>query len=283
MNRASRSEAVKPVSNNAVSQDLAYMLVLGSVILGFARHAPSVGGLLNDELRTLDLSSKSFDQFVDFFFNRDIVSDKDLFDYFLTDVAGEHYEDAVPSSPVILVKYMTRLFSEFGEIANKYSLAQADQAIWGMLASRHSLHEFLFDASVPLPNRLGCIRSIYSVYSDFVGLLEVDPDPHLSGLWMLWDLVLHGFWMPPKPFVPGTYSGDASKLDAESHVLLDAMFDTLKRILDLPHREAQRCALHGLGHLHHPAVRDTIQRYIDANKSEFPLAWLEQCRDGAVL
>jgi hypothetical protein len=70
---------------------------------------------LNNELRDLDLSSKSFDQFVDFFFNRDIVSAKELFDYFLTDVAGEHYEDAVPSSPVILVKYMTKLFSEFGD------------------------------------------------------------------------------------------------------------------------------------------------------------------------
>jgi hypothetical protein len=99
---------------------------------------------LTDELKSLDLSSKSFDQFVDFFFNRDVVPVKDLFDYFLTDVEGEHYEDAVPSSPVILVKYMTRLFSEFCQIAIKYSLAQVDQAIWGMFsANRQSLHEFL--------------------------------------------------------------------------------------------------------------------------------------------
>ena len=65
--------------------------------------------------------------------------------------------------------------------------------------------------------------------------------------------------------------------------MLDVMFETLKGILDLPQREAQRCALHGLGHLLHPAVRDTVQRYIDANKSDFPLAWLEHCRDGTVL
>jgi hypothetical protein len=238
---------------------------------------------LTDELKNLDLSSKSFDQFVDFFFNRDVVPDKEQFEYFLTDLAGERYDEAVPSSREILVKHMTKLFSEFGPIANKYSLAQVDQAVWGILGANLRLYEFLFDASVPLPDRLECIRSMYYVYSDFVAQLETEPDPDLSGFLMWWDLVLHGFWTPPKPYVAGTYRGDASKLDAESRVLLDVMFETLKRILDLPHREAQRCALHGLGHLHHPAVRDIVQRYIDTNKSDFRLAWLEQCRDGVVL
>jgi len=99
---------------------------------------------------------------------------------------------------------------------------------------------------------------------------------------MWWDLILEGFWRLPRPFVPGTYRGDASKLDSESRALLDAMFETLKRILDLPCIEAQRCALHGLGHLHHPGVRNTVQHYIDARKSELDLAWLERCRDGTV-
>ena len=237
---------------------------------------------MHDELKNLDLSSKTFDEFVEFFFARRVVSDKEQFDYFLTDLAGEQYDEAVPSSPAVLVKHMTKLFSEFGQIANKYSLAQVDQAVWGILGEKLRLYEFLFDTSVPLPNRLECIRSMYCVYSDFVAKSEADPDPDLSGFWMWWDLVLHGFWTPPRPFVAGTYRGDASKLDSESRVLLDVMFDTLKRILDLPHRETQRCALHGLGHLHHPGVHDTVQRYMDANKSEFPLAWLEQCRDGTV-
>ena len=239
--------------------------------------------MLTDELKVLDLSAKSFDQFVKFFFNREVVPDEQQFDYFLTDLAGEHYDEAAPSSPTILVEHMTKLFSEFGPIASKYSLAQVDQAVWGILGGRLRLHEFLFDATIPLPERLECIRSMYHVYSDFVAKLETDPGPELSGFEMWWDLVLGGFWIPPKPFVPGTYRGDVSKLDQESRVLLDVMFETLKRILDLPHREAQRCALHGLGHLLHPAVRDTVQGYIDANKSDIPLAWLEHCRDGTVM
>jgi hypothetical protein len=241
------------------------------------------GGSLTDELKVLDLSAKSFDQFVEFFFNREVVPDEEKFHLFSIDLAGKHYDEAVPSSPVILVKHMTKLFSEFGPIANGYSLAQVDQAVWGILGANLRLYEYFFDASIPLPDRLECIRSMYHVYSDFVAKSEIVPDPNLSGFWMWWDLILHGFWTPPKPFIPGTHVGDASKLDEESRALLNVMFETLKRILDLPHREAQRCALHGLGHLLHPAVRDTVQGYIDANKSDLPLAWLEHCRDGTVL
>jgi hypothetical protein len=237
---------------------------------------------MNDELKNLDLSSKTFDEFVEFFFARRFVPDDEQFHYFSTDLEGQEYDEAVPSSPPILVGYLTRLFSEFGHIAPQYSLAQVDQGIWGILGANLRLYELVFDASVPLPDRLECIRSMYYAYSDFVAKLEANPDPSFSGFFMWWDLLLHGFWTPPKPFVAGTYRGDASKLDAESRVVLDVMFETLKRILDLPQTETQRCALHGLGHLHHPNVRDTVQHYIDSINSEFSLAWLEQCRDGTV-
>jgi hypothetical protein len=236
-----------------------------------------------DEFKNLDLSSKSFDQFVAFFFSREVVPDEEQFDYFLTDLAGQEYDEAVPSSPAILVEHMTKLFSEFGQIASKYSFAQVDQAVWGILGENLRLYEFLFDVSVPLPIRLECIRSMYWVFSDFVAKMKGAPDPGAGGFFMWWDLILHGFWAAPKPFLDRTYAGDASKLDSESRILLDAMFDTLKRILELPHSETQRCALHGLGHLHHPQVRNTIQHYIDSNESGLPLAWLEQCRDGSVL
>ena len=238
---------------------------------------------MTDELRNLDLSSKSFDHFVEFFFSRRVVQDQEQYDYFFIGLAGEKYDEAVPSSPAILVTHMTKLFSEFGQIGTKYSLAQVDQAVWGILGEKLRLYEFLLETSVPLANRLECIRSMYCVFSDFVAKSKADSYPDLSGFSMWWDLILHGFWTPPRPFVPGTYRGDVSKLDSESRALLDVMFETLKRILDLPHTEAQRSALHGLGHLHHPMVRDTVQQYMDAKKSEFPLEWLEECRDGSVM
>jgi hypothetical protein len=172
------------------------------------------------------------------------------------------------------------LFSEFGQIANRYALGQVDQAVLGILGANLRLHEFIFDTSVPLRNRLACIRSMYCVYSDFVSHLQTELSSELSGFFMWWDLILHDFWTTDKHIVPRTWKGDASKLDSDSRVLLDAMFETVKRILGLPDKESQRSALHGLGHLDHPEVRDTVQKFIDTHKSDLKLEWLEQCRDG---
>lgn len=238
---------------------------------------------MDSEWKVLDLSSQSFEEFVEFFFDRMVVSDQEQYDYFLTDLTGQRYDEAIASTPSVLVDNMTQLFSGFGQIATRYSLAQVDQAVWGMLAGNLRLYEFLFDTSVPLANRLECVRSMYYVFSDFVAAADLKPDPELSGFFMWWDFVLHGFWSPPRPFIAGTYRGDPSRLDSESRVMLDALFETLKRILDLQHTEAQRCALHGLGHLYHPDVRETVQHYIRANKSELSLTWLEQCREGTVM
>jgi hypothetical protein len=237
---------------------------------------------LTDE-KNLDLSGKSFNEFVEFFFRRELVPDDEQYEYFSTDLAGERYDEAEPSSPTIVVRHMTKLFSEFGSIAPKYSLGQIDQGVWGILGPNLGLYELVFVDSVPLQDRLECIRSMYHVYSDFVAMSEAEPDPKLSGFYMWWDLLLHGFWTIDRPVFRGTYRGDASKLDTDSRIMLDAMFETLTRILSLPHAEAQRCALHGLGHLQHPDVHDTVQHYIDANKSDLPLAWLKECRGGSVL
>jgi hypothetical protein len=85
---------------------------------------------------------------------------------------------------------------------------------------------------------------------------------------MCWDLILHGFWFQPKLFGQHTQVGDVSKLDTESRLLLDKMFETLKKILGLPDPRTQGYALHGLGHLHHPAVRETVQEFVGNHKAE---------------
>jgi hypothetical protein len=239
---------------------------------------------LDDEPRDLDLSSLTFDEFAAFFFARKVVPDDEQFDYFLTDLHGEKYFESVPSSPEILVNHLTKLFSEFGQIGSKYTLAQVDQGIWGMWGANLRLYEFLFVSSVPLESRLSCIRSMYHVYSDYVSQLEREPDPKIeSGIYMWWDLILHGFWDSSRPVIAGTWRGDASKLDAESRVLLDVLFETLTGILAIPNHASQLSALHGLGHLYHPQVHDAVQRFIDTNPPGFSLKWLEQCRDCNVM
>ena len=238
----------------------------------------------NDELRDLDLSSMSFEEFTEFFFAREVVPDEEQYDYFLTDLRGEKYFESIPSSPEVLVNHLARLFSEFGQIASKFTLAQVDQGIWGMWGANLRLYEFLFISSVPLESRLNCIRSMYHIYYDYVSQLEREPDPEIeSGIYMWWDLILHGFWDSSRPVIAGTWQVDASKLDAESLVLLDVLFETLTQILAIPNRASQQSALHGLGHLYHPRVHDAVQRFIDMNPSGFSLKWLEQCRDCNVM
>jgi hypothetical protein len=237
-----------------------------------------------DGLRDLDLSSLPFDEFAAFFFGRAVVPDEERYDYFLTDLRGEKYYESVPSSPEVLVKHLTKLFAQFGQTAGRYTLAQVDQGIWGIWGANLRLYELLFEPSIPLQQRLDCIRSTYHVYSDYLSKLEREPDPEIeSGFYMWWDLILHGFWDSSRPTITGTWRGDASKLDAESRLVRDVLFETLTRILAIPNRSCQQSALHGLGHLYHPLVHHAVQRFIDTNPTGFSLKWLEQCRDCNVL
>lgn len=159
-------------------------------------------------MSTLDLSSKDFQEFAAFVLARDVVADEQQFHYFLQDP----YDEAVLSRPEVIVGHRTRLFSEFGRIAPKYSLSPLNQGMWGIFGENLRLYELLWDPSIPSEQQIQCIRSMYSVYFQSTG-----------------------------------------------------------------------DALHGLGHLHHPAVRETVQKFIDTHQGELTeqgLRWVEQCRDG---
>jgi hypothetical protein len=232
--------------------------------------------------RNLDLSSKSFDEFVEFLFDREVIKPDPPNGYVVPDLlrVGECYDEAVPSSPETVVEYMRKLFYEFGCIAPKYSLAQVDQGIWNLLGEPMALHSLLWESSIPIAQRLECIHSMYYVYADFVAKSEVEE--MVTCFYMWWDLLGDAFWFQPKLYAAGIKQGEVAKLDAESRALADEIVETLSRILELPDHRTQRCALHGFGHIHHPSGREQVQKFIDTNRatwSEHDLKWLEQCRD----
>jgi hypothetical protein len=235
------------------------------------------------ELKNLDLSVKSFEEFVQFFFARRPVPDDQQFEYYSHDLAGVKYDEFKPSSPKVVVHYMTRLFSNFGTIAPAYSLAQVDQAVWGMFGENLRLYEFLWNRAIELEDRLRCIRSMYFVFSDFVGRNEVAEAETAFSMW--WDLFLFSFWvdMDLKNGRGRTY--DISVLDADERTVVDTAFETLTRVLSLADLASQFAALHGLGHLHHPDVSEAVQGYIDKHKGEFTperLDWIQRCKDGRI-
>ena len=184
--------------------------------------------------------------------------------------------------------------NNFAAISREYSLGQLNQALWAIISLDFDLVQNLWDNSVPLRDRIDCIRSMYVVYSDFVAKSEAFPLENIFDMW--WDLVAQSFWSQPDFFDRSALrkgkalkridTGEVSKLDGDSRALLDAMLETLRRILELPDRRTQKFALHGLGHLHHPGVRDLVQRYIENNRDGLApddLKWMERCRDGKVM
>ena len=68
--------------------------------------------------------------------------------------------------------------------------------------------------------------------------------------------------------------------------MCEILCHTLSKILQIPHRGCQICALHGFGHLHYSKASDIVQKYIDAHRNELSseeLLWVEGCRDGTVM
>jgi hypothetical protein len=239
--------------------------------------------LTDDTPRNLDLSSLTFDQFVEFFFAREPVPDDQQYDYFMRDPSGQQFDEAAPSSPSVIVEHMARLFAEFGRIAPNYSLAQLDQGVWGLLGLNLHLYELLWDSSLPLERRIHCIRSMYSVFADFVAASNVREKE--TGFYMWWDLILFAFW-GEQTFERKLPSESYDLVTEEDRRLLDAMFETMVDILKLDNGTTNSCALHGLGHLHHPGVRAVVQVYIDAHSPGLApdaIRWLEGCRDGEVM
>ena len=224
----------------------------------------------------LDLSVVSFEEFTEFFFHR---PENEEFWY---QEPIYQWGNVNVSDPAALVDHATRLFSEFGTIGRKYTLAQIDHGIWALLAeaSPLSIQEYLWNPSVSLEKRIQCVQSMFHVYSDFVAGSE--EDEMVGCFYMWWDFIGDGFWSSAGL----TKQNNAALLSQDLKLLLDAMFDTLKRILELPDPRTQWYALHGLGHLHHPAVRDLVQSFIHQHQNEFneeARDWVEQCRDGTVM
>lgn len=246
---------------------------------------------MDNNIRNLDLSVRTFEEFVEFFFARQVVTLDSPLGCMVDEVVhkGRDFDEAVPSSPEVVLGHITGLFAEFGRIAPNYSLRQVNQAIWTILGPDLEIPELLFDATLPLSKQLECIRAMYHVYSDFVARSKVEVMENCFDMW--WDLLAHDFWFQRRFYDRREHAipiemGEVSKLDSEARTTLDVMFDTLKRILDLPDARTQRFALHGLGHLHHPDVKRTVQRFIDEHKCNFTdeeRKWIEECRDGTVM
>jgi hypothetical protein len=228
-----------------------------------------------------DLSTLSYDDFL-LYFLRHPQDDTG----WTRDMSGEEYAYWVgeKSNPEAIVHHMTRFFNEFGAIADTTSLKTLDHVIDGMLgAAGCNLQTELWNDSVPLDLRLDCIRSMYRPFADFVANCKVETME--NGFYVWWDFICTGFWFR-RTYDKVVPSENYQLLGGNDRNLVDCMFETLTKILALEDDRCQSAALHGLGHLQNPAVRDTAQKYMNANSEKLTrdgFKWLERCRDGTVM
>jgi hypothetical protein len=156
-----------------------------------------------------------------------------------------HFEpeaDFWDGPPAVTVEYMMRLFNDSLTAVQGYTEAQMNQGLWYIASNACSNCMFaVTDVSVPMPDRIECLRAIFALYRDLLAprcsphlghLSEQDPNPLNSVCYMWWDLV---------PIVGAPGDPSRVKLDA---VILEVMRQTL--LLDSP--ACHEGALHGLGH-----------------------------------
>jgi hypothetical protein len=220
----------------------------------------------------LDPARLTFDEFVRFFF------DHPKGEQFWYADARYALSDFASSAPQLL-NHMIELLSDFGTAVRPYSPEQISHGIWAMFSPSFSLSDALWDANLPLEKRLQSIGAMGTMFTSYV--VEQDAEPLQKSFYMWWHIIVTGFWAHQGQFE----TPDLSQLDAESTALLQAVFETLKQILSVSDPRVQGYALHGLGHLHHPGVRELVQHYLDNNKDRFTeehVQWIEQCRDGIV-
>ena len=79
---------------------------------------------------------------------------------------------------------------------------------------------------------------------------------------------------------------DFAGLPLELQEMGDTVLRTLARLLQIEDGFCQHCALHGLGHLYHPSVKETVQSYLDGHRpflTDEEVQYAEASRDNNVL
>lgn len=217
------------------------------------------------------MSALSYPEFLDFFFDRPIVGDKEQYDLFH---GGIDYFAA--EKPAIVVAHVHAMCQGLSELTKIYSQEELNQGLWAVFGAGITCEQYLFDPAVDAHLRIDCVESMYLPFRDIVAKGSLDKKE--SFYWMWWDMILHTFWQ-----MADDYGFDYPALSTDGKQIMEAMYQTLLKILALDHPACQWSALHGLGHLHHPEARGTVQRYLDAHRSQLmqeEVEWIESCRDG---
>jgi len=159
------------------------------------------------------------------------------FDHPVVDKSWYYTEKwAFVCDPKVVIKYYTWLFRDPRSSLSVYDDAQLEQGVWFVVGSQ--LADWLWDTDIPLELRLENIAAMPTMFRDFLAERPIEP---ACNMW--WDMLR-------------TFEDDPDSR------IVGAMVAALTEVLQLPTRHCQISALHGLGHLRHPAKQEVIRAFL---------------------
>lgn len=198
-----------------------------------------------------DLIGATFEEFVAFLFDHEVIP---IPKYGKEKSEPWYWSAEVSFEPVRVACDYIRLFSAPELCLSNFSTKQLEQGFWAIQspAINWAVTELIWNEQVPFVLRVQCVRSMFFLYEKLFATTPLETAPN-----MLWDSLAYDW-----------DCGIRSRMNGgEDEQMQDIMFETLGKILALPSLECQGAALHGLGHLHHPATVKLIDKYIQRNQT----------------
>lgn len=194
-----------------------------------------------------DITQYSFDEFVDFLFDRDVPVAREKRNHW-------YWNTEVTFDPQTVCAYYVHLFKQPDFLAERFSKPQLEEAFWAIPGRNLSCSagNLIWNADLPFANRAECIRSMSNL---FARLFAAEPLETSVSMW--WDALCYDWHCENRRRERG----------GEDLLMQDVMFETLTSILDHDSPICQGAALHGLGHLHHPETPQLIQNYLAKHRS----------------
>lgn len=190
----------------------------------------------------INITKFSFDEFVSFLFDHDVPPGQEKVDPW-----DWHVE--VEFDPQRICAYYVQLFQEPEFLLARFTKPQLEQGFWAIQGPNLdcSVWRIIHELDVPFPLREECIRAMFDLFTRLFSKVSLD-----TSVSMWWDSMCYDWHCGNRRRERG----------GEDEQMQDILFETLSLLLSCSSENCQGAALHGLGHLHHPATPQLIERYI---------------------
>jgi hypothetical protein len=149
------------------------------------------------------------------------------------------------------IAHLTRLFRSMETLRERFTVPQIEQGFWVMgSAADEEFIELLWSPAVPWPERAVCVAAMEQLYA---GGFAREGFETIDYMWT--DFLAHGYG----------YDRRRPAENPEDTRMQQALFGLFERLLRHTEWICQYAALHGLGHLHHPAAPSLIEGYLESN------------------